>query len=325
MGIGEYIKNHQPLAYRTFANALEKGRLSHAYLLMGEAGIPLKETAIYLAKSILCDHPSPFADLTCRTCQRIDASDYPDFVCLDGSENSIKKDEVGNVLANFNQTALERKGIMVYVIHEVENMTIEAINSLLKFLEEPSPNTFAILTTRNESKVLPTIISRCESLRMLLVPQEQVIQEATSIGVGKNDAEILSFFNNDASLIAEQVETTDYQNAKLAFETMLEAFGEKPEYARYVMEKTIIPLINSKKSARFYLDMLAMLFEDVASIRRQGRIHLSSYLSQTKVIASSIPNPDRALLEVMTLRGEIDTNINLGLLFTHLIYVIYKE
>ena len=229
------------------------------------------------------------------------------------------------MLANFNQTALERKGIMVYVIHEVENMTIEAINSLLKFLEEPCPNTFAILTTRNESKVLPTIISRCESVRMLLVPQEQVIQEATSIGVAKNNAEILSFFNNDASLIAEQVETADYQNAKSAFEAMLEAFGEKPEYARYVMEKTIVPLLNSKKSARFYLDMLAMLFEDVASIRRQGRIRLSSYLSQTKVIASSIPNPDRALLEVMTLRGEIDTNINLGLLFTHLIYVIYKE
>ena len=160
---------------------------------------------------------------------------------------------------------------------------------------------------------------------MLLVPQEQVIQEATSIGVAKNNAEILSFFNNDASLIAEQVETADYQNAKSAFEAMLEAFGEKPEYARYVMEKTIVPLLNSKKSARFYLDMLAMLFEDVASIRRQGRIRLSSYLSQTKVIASSIPNPDRALLEVMTLRGEIDTNINLGLLFTHLIYVIYKE
>ena len=61
MSIGGYIKNKQPLVYRTFSNALESGKLAHAYLLLGEAGTPLKEAAMYLAKSVLCDYPNPLA------------------------------------------------------------------------------------------------------------------------------------------------------------------------------------------------------------------------------------------------------------------------
>ena len=88
MSIGGYIKNKQPLVYRTFSNALESGKLAHAYLLLGEAGTPLKEAAMYLAKSVLCDYPNPLADEECIICRRIEMNDYPDFIFYDGEENS---------------------------------------------------------------------------------------------------------------------------------------------------------------------------------------------------------------------------------------------
>lgn len=67
---------------------------------------------------------------------------------------------------------------MIYIINLVENMNVQAINSLLKFLEEPPANTYAFLTTENETKVLPTILSRCEKLRMLLIPKDIIKNEA---------------------------------------------------------------------------------------------------------------------------------------------------
>ena len=80
MQIGRYIKEYQPVIYQTFTNSLKKHTLSHAYLLVGNPGTPLFEVAKYLAKSILCDDPSPLACDNCITCLRIDSSNYPDFI-----------------------------------------------------------------------------------------------------------------------------------------------------------------------------------------------------------------------------------------------------
>ncbi len=325
MKLKSYLPAKQPLVYRTFQYALQTGRLAHAYLLVGEAGTPLKETAIYLAKTLLCDNPSPLADEACRTCSRIDNGEYPDFILVDGSEDKIKKETVSQIVLSFGQTALEKKGIMVYVIHEVENMTPEAINSLLKFLEEPSSTTYAILTTRNEAKVLPTIISRCEKMRLLLEPRKDVIELAECNGVPSEDAEILSYFYNNADLIAEEAESEGYSDAKEAFQKTLEAFAENEDFARYTTQTEIVPKLTSKQAARFYFDMLTLAFEDMAALQRESPIVLSSYAKILASAAKKLPHIDESLLNVMTLRGQIETNINIGLLLLHLITLIYQE
>jgi DNA polymerase-3 subunit delta' len=145
MDFGAYLEKKQPLVYRSFSHALASIIGSPTpILLSGEAGTPLKETALFLAKSILCDHPHPLADDTCRSCQRVDHGTYSDLLILDGEASSLKKEDVQEVVSDFTKTPLEEKGIMIYIIHLVENMTVEAVNSLLKFLEEPSQNTYAI-------------------------------------------------------------------------------------------------------------------------------------------------------------------------------------
>ena len=157
MQVGKYLQEHQPVIYKTFLNALQNDKLSHAYLLVGNKGTPLFEVAKFLAKSILCDDPSPLACNNCISCLRIDDNNYPDFILIDGSKESIKKGDIGDIESKFEKTAFETKGKMIYVLHLIENMTEEAINSILKFLEEPKPNVYAFLTTNNENKILPTI------------------------------------------------------------------------------------------------------------------------------------------------------------------------
>ena len=325
MSLGNYLKNRQPLVTKSFCYGLTHDQLAHAYLLTGESGTPLKETALFLAKSIICDHPSPLADEECITCQRIDREEYPDFIFLSGEEESIKKEEVGDTLTLFQKTPLERKGVMIYVIHLVENMTLEAVNSLLKFLEEPTPWTYAILTTQNEDKVLPTIVSRCERLRLILTPRNEVYEEALALGVAKEDCELLSYFYNDGSLLKEAAEKEDYQKLKLALTDALDALSTSPQFARFIFENQVTPLLSSKASARFFFDLLTQFFRDIVAKKAGNPITLTSYATIIDAATKKLPHVETSLLSIMTLRGEIELNIRVGLILAHLVNVLTKE
>jgi DNA polymerase-3 subunit delta' len=325
MKFASYLETKQPLVWKTFSNAMLTHRLSHAYLLSGEAGAPLKETALFLAKSILCDHPSPLADEECLTCTRIDHRTYSDFLLLDGEENTIKKEDVQEVLGDFSKTPLEEKGIMVYIIHLVENMTVEAVNSLLKFLEEPTPNTYAILTTENEARLLPTIVSRCESMRMLLAPRDEVIADAISLGVEKKDAELLSYFCNNGELIAIEAKEDGYANAKKAFEASLNALSKTRSAAIYAFEKNIIPNLGKKEDTRYYLDMLSLAYKDLLSLQEKRPIILTSYATLLEPLSEKMPHCAESLLEIMKGRGQLDLNLNSALLIDHLANFLTKE
>ena len=325
MSLGTYLKNKQPLVSKSFSYALTHDQLAHAYLITGEAGTPLKETALYLAKSIICDNPNPLACEECITCQRIERAEYPDFVFLNGEEDSIKKEEVRDTVNLFQTTPLERKGVMIYVIHLVENMTPEAVNSLLKFLEEPNTSTYAILTTQNEDRVLPTIVSRCEKLRLILTPRGEVLEEALSLGVAKEDAEILSHFHNDGSLIQAAAADENYQKLKIALVDAVEALTRSTNFARYIFEKDVTALLTSKPAARFFFDMLTLFFRDIVAKKAGNPIALTSYDKIIAEAAKKLPHAESSLLSVMTLRGEIELNIKIGLLLTHLVNVLTKE
>ncbi|MBP5092192.1 MAG: hypothetical protein J6328_06555 [Bacilli bacterium] len=325
MKIAGYLKEKQPILYRTFSNALKNNTVTHSYLIIGEAGTPLLETATYLAKSLLCDHPDPLADETCITCERVDQGAYPDFLLLDGSKQSIKKDDVVDLVSDFQRTPLEHKGIMIYVVNLVENMTVEAVNSLLKFLEEPSPNTFAFLTTRNESKILPTIVSRCQSLRLRLLPRQQIIAEAIEDGVQQDDAELLSYFYNNAELIKKESATVEYSNAKNALGATIEGLNTNPSYARFAIEREVIPLIVDKPSARYYFDMMSLFFQELAKVKAGDDINLASYANILGELAAKLPHIEESLLEIMSLKGDIELNVNMALLLSHLVNTITKE
>jgi DNA polymerase-3 subunit delta' len=325
MKVSEYLSSYQPIADKCLKAAFLEKRVSHAYLLVGEAGTPLKETAFYMAKSLVCLNPSPLADESCKNCERIDHGTYSDFIFLNGADHSIKKEEIENIIANFSKTPNEVKGIMVYVINLVENMTADSVNSLLKFLEEPSPNTYAILTTQNISKVLPTIVSRSETIRLVLRPREDVIKEAIEEGASQEDAEILSFFANSPSLILEEAETDEYKKAKHAFSNALRALLDTRSGSLYYFESMVLPFVSSKEEARYFLDMLSLAYKDLINLSIGQKVLLASYDTLLRSLKDKCPSPTKALREILAARGELDININVALLLEHLVITLSEE
>ena len=330
MQIGKYLEENQPIIYKTFVNAFKNHTLSHAYLLVGNPGTPLYEVAQYLAKSILCDDPSPLACNNCITCMRIDSDNYPDIIKLDGSKAIIKKEDVLNIENRFEKTAFETKGIMIYIVNQVENMRVEAVNSMLKFLEEPESEIYAFLTTNNVNNILPTIVSRCQVLPLISMPRDKVIRDAQGLLVEQDDAELLSYFYNDGELIydflMDEEESDNYKEAKKALDGLLDVMsGGNRKDVVYYSQTNIVPLIKTKEELRFFVDLLSQVYEDVLNIQLNREISLKFYEEILRNLSTKLPHVQSSLVEILKTRNVINLNVNIGLLIDHLIINLMKE
>ena len=325
MQIDKYLQEYQPVIYKTFVNALETNKLSHAYLLSGSIGMPLKDVAVFLAKSLLCDNPNPLACNECITCMRIDEGNYADLMIFDGESAKIKKGDIEKITSNFDKTALEEKGIMIYILHLVETMTPIAVNSLLKFLEEPGKNIFAFLTTENEAKILPTIISRTQVLRFREIDRSKVEKDAENMGVFAKDAEILSGFYNDAKTIKEISESKEYEQAKQCLTDQLNSLIISPDDAIFTNQRFIIPTLKQQVSAKLYIKMLTEIFKELLNLSVNESITLKSYDNILHELLKHVSHIDKSLIVLMTSLKKLDYNVNIGLLLDHIIYSITKE
>lgn len=326
MRVEDYLKKYQPIIHRTFANALTSDSLSHAYLITGNSGTPLLEVAIYLAKSLLCEEAHPFACENCMTCTRVNDGNYPDFVILDGNKGTIKKEMILNLESSFDRTAFESKGKKIYVLNLIETISDSTINAILKFLEEPGKEIYAFLTTNNISNVLPTIVSRCQTLSLKPIDRLEIINKALELGVEKEDAELLSYFYNDENLLSKAyVEDKNYKLAKEAFLDLTIGFTEDINEAIFRSQTKVAPLLNSKESARFFFDMLISFFEDIESYKHSNHIFLTSLSDRIEKLAANLHKSDEILIEILKARSQISLNINIALLLDHIMFTIRKE
>ena len=330
MQLDKYLREKQPVIYQTFTNSLKNKTLSHANLIVGNPGTPLLETAKFLAKTILCDDPSPLACSNCITCLRIESENYPDVITLDGSKATIKKEDVLNIESRFEKTAFETKGIMIYIIHLVENMTLEAVNSILKFIEEPEGEVYAFLTTNNINNVLPTIVSRCQTLNLKSVDRNEIIKDSIDISIEPEDAELLSYFYNDSELIFDMLkdedESENYFISKRAVLGLLNALNEgNYRDAIYYEQKEIVPLVKTKEEMRFFIDLLTEFFEDLLNKKCHRDITLKSYDTILTSLSSKLPHIESSLVELLKQRNLVNTNINISLQLDHLTLFISKE
>ena len=155
------IVGQEPVV-RTIRRAIETGRVSHAYLFSGPRGTGKTSTAKVLAMGLNCENgPTPEPDGTCDSCRAIVNNSSLDVVEMDAASNR-GIDEIRDLRDRVNLSPVAGR-MKVYIVDEVHMLTPEAFNALLKMLEEPPEHVVFVLATTEKHKVLPTIISRCQS------------------------------------------------------------------------------------------------------------------------------------------------------------------
>ena len=173
---------------RTLSRAIETDRVAHAYLFSGPRGTGKTSTAKVLAMGLNCEKgPTPEPDGTCESCSAIVNNSSMDVLEMDAASNR-GIDEIRDLRDRVNLAPTQGR-MKVYIIDEVHMLTTEAFNALLKMLEEPPEHVVFVLATTEKHKVLPTIISRCQSFDFrrpgvsLLSEKLREISEAEGIEV----------------------------------------------------------------------------------------------------------------------------------------------
>ena len=229
----ELLKECQPLAFDLLDKALKENRVSHAYLFAGPAGSFQKETALLLSESLIAETGELADESRCdETAENlialIERNELQDFILLDGSrKEAIKKEEIDGIQTRFSRTASTEGGKRVYMINHAENTSISAMNSLLKFLEEPSENVYAVLTTDNIERILPTIRSRCVYVPFQPVSAKIKRRIAQEAGLDEEDVYFLSRISDSGTDPADTAASLPYQTAKRMFRQFLDIDEER--------------------------------------------------------------------------------------------------
>lgn len=221
----ETLEKYEPNLYRLFLNSRKRDRLSGAYILYGPKNAPLRQLALYLAKSLGCERDG-FACNECDSCKRFEEGIRPDFILIDGQDDMIKKGEIQELEKKFSLSAYEKGHRLSYVINHVENINNEAANALLKFLEEPKVGQIAFLTTDNLERVLPTILSRSLSVRVfpIEIPQlrkDLMEKEFRFQEEGKKKETIIHLSAMQAYILSENFATMEEIEEKIQNEKMI--------------------------------------------------------------------------------------------------------
>jgi DNA polymerase-3 subunit gamma/tau len=177
----EDVVGQDPIA-TTLKNAIETGRVAHAYLFTGTRGVGKTTMARILAKALNClasDAPTTKPCCKCDSCLAINTGEDIDVIEIDGASNR----GIDNI-RELRENAIYRPArarYKIYIVDEVHMLTKEAFNALLKTLEEPPEHIKFILATTEPNKVLATIQSRCQRFDFSNISPKVIAEQLKSI------------------------------------------------------------------------------------------------------------------------------------------------
>lgn len=154
-------------SFKQLSNRIAVDKLHHALLIQGPSGLGKASFAMQLGELLLCKaRQGDKACGKCQSCLLNAANTHPDLHIVE-SDKQIGVDQIRDAIKKLASSA-HMSGAKVLIIYNAHTMTESSANALLKTLEEPTANTFLLLTTDKPERILPTIRSRCEKLALPL-------------------------------------------------------------------------------------------------------------------------------------------------------------
>src|SRR5690349_14008021 len=262
---------------RALVNALQTGRVHHAFLFTGTRGVGKTTIARILAKSLNCETgmtPTPCG--VCSACREIDEGRFVDLIEVDAASRT-KVDDTRELLDNV-QYAPARGRYKVYLIDEVHMLSSHSFNALLKTLEEPPPYVKFILATTDPQKLPATILSRCLQFSLKNMTPERVVEHLTHV-LGVENVP----FEDDALWLLGRAADGSMRDAMSLTDQAI-AFGEGK-----VMAADVRAMLGTLDHGQVY-DVLHALIEGDAKALLEAVRHLAEQGPDWNGVLSEILN-----------------------------------
>ncbi|EHJ07795.1 DNA polymerase III subunit [Staphylococcus simiae] len=296
------------------ANAYHSNKLSHAYLFEGDDAQTMKQVALNFAKLILCDN-----DSQCDA--KVSAFNHPDFLYVSSNENTIKKEQIEQLVHYMNQLPIE-SDYKVYIIEDFEKLTIQGENSILKFLEEPPDKTIAILLSTKPEQILNTIHSRCQHLYFKPIDKGQFIKRLEDREISKPIAEMISTYTTQIENALALNEEFDLMSLRKSIIHWCELLLTNKPMALI----GIIDLLKQAKNRKLQLLTIATVngfFEDIlhSKVNIDSTIIFSDLQNDTQKYAQNLTfNQIVLMLDQLTdAHKKLNQNVNPTLVFEQIV------
>lgn len=306
-----------------------QGEMRHAYLITGPAGVGRRTLALRLAQVVNCPQPLTPGEPcgTCRSCIQIEGMRHADLTVVQAEQEGgvLKIDQVREVLRTVSLKPFQSP-YRVALFLRFHEANANAQNALLKTLEEPPGHALILLTADNAEQLLPTVVSRCEILRLRPLPVDSVAGFLAAQGAGTEQARLLAHLSGGRPGVAlgllRDPSALAFREERLAeLRTLMEASrrvkfaaAEKPARDREALRRTLLTW------SAYWRDVLLLVAHSDAPLTNIDR------LAELQALAGhlSLAEARRTVSEIELAIERLERNVNPRLLLEVLLLDLPK-
>ena len=322
LGHGQIIEHLQ--------NAIKLQKVSHAYILDGEEGAGKNMLARTFAQTLQCERGGTEPCGECHSCKQAMSGNQPDIITVTHEKPaSIGVEDIRGQLCGDIQIKPYSSPYKIYIVDEAEKMTVQAQNALLKTIEEPPAYGVIMLLTTNADAFLPTILSRCVTLKLRPVKNEIIrpyLMEKYHIP--DYQAEVCTAFARGNVGKAERLAQSE-QFAELKSH-LLHLLRHLRDMEVYELTEAVRSASEYKTEINDYLDLMALWFRDVLLFKATRQIDGLVFAEEINAISAQAQKSpyeglERILKALEKAKVRLNANVNFELTMELLMLTIKEN
>mgnify|MGYP003300285927 FL=1 len=321
MKISQLLENQKDVI-KLLTNSKQKDKLVHAYIFEGEDGVGTYEAALYFSMMMLCNNTTPC--LNCSTCNRILNNEHSNVQIINPINGVIKKEQITDVIKEFSMSGLE-EGPRIYIINQADKLNVASSNALLKFLEEPVPNRYAIILTSNHNRLLDTINSRCQLIRFKSLSKDFMINYYKTLGVNEDVAYILSNLTSDYEEAQNMIkEGVILDIIDLAKKVNDDRNKKRNPYISFYQKAQVLE--DNKDYNETFISILIMICEErIKYLNNNNNYYFSNLVNRTPHKKDSIAKTIKELEIYCKYQERMHNYVNVDLQYASMFIELEKE
>ena len=252
-----------------FIKALTKDHLSHSYIFEGPYGVGKKTFARKLAKAILCEsRDEDKACDRCQSCHMVEAGTHPDIIIIEKDTKVTKVDNIRENIVREMEIKPYQSNHKIIIVNAADTINIQGQNAMLKTIEEPPKYGIVILVCENLASMLPTIKSRCITVRFNPLSKEKMNAYLQDKGIGEGERQVYAKLSEGSiGVINDILQDENYIELRKQSISYLERLGKANLLQLYDLVKEIT---DQKENIEQILEFWLYWYRDVAVIKASG-------------------------------------------------------